>query len=52
MVFFKKIKGLRKATRITNIYVKILKENADNFWAYIWDFLSKTIRGGKCPPIF
>ena len=50
---FKEIKRLkaRKATQITDIPVKILKENADIFSAYICDFLNQTIRSGKFPAI-
>ena len=45
---FKKTKRLkaRKATQITDIHVKILKENADIFSVYICDFLSETIKSG------
>ena len=51
--FFKKIKRLkaRKATQITDIPIKILKENADIFSAYICDFLNETIKSGKFPAI-
>ena len=51
---FKDIKRLkvRKATQITAIPVKILKENADIFSAYICDFLNKTIRSGKFSAIY
>ena len=50
---FKEIKRLkaRKATQITNIPVKILKENADIFSLYICDFLDETIRSSKFPAI-
>ena len=50
---FKEIKRLkaRKATQITDIPVKILKENADIFSAYICDFLNETIKSGKFPAI-
>ena len=50
---FKEIKRLkaRKATQITDIPVKILKENADIFSGYICDFLNETIRSGKFPAI-
>ena len=50
---FKEIKRLkaRKATQITDIPVKILKENADIFSAYICDFLNETISSGKFPAI-
>ena len=50
---FKEIKTLKakKATQITDIPIKILKENADIFSAYICDFLNKTIRSGKFPAI-
>ena len=50
---FKEIKRLKakKATQITDIPVKILKENADIFSAYICDFLNETIRSGKYPAI-
>ena len=50
---FKEIKRLkaRKATQITDTPVKILKENADIFSAYICDFLNETIKSGKCPAI-
>ena len=41
----------RKAIQVTDIPVKILKENADVFSAYICDFLSETIRRGKFPSI-
>ena len=46
---FKDIKILkaRKATQTTDIAVKILKENADIFSAYICFFLSEAIRSGK-----
>ena len=49
----KEIKRLktRKATQVTDIPVKILKENADLFSAYICDFLNETIRSGKFPGI-
>ena len=51
---FKDIKRLkvRKATQITAIPVKILKENADIFSAHICDFLNKTIRSGKFSAIY
>ena len=51
---FKEIKRLkvRKATQITDIPVKILKENTDIISGYICDFLNETIRSGKCPAIF
>ena len=50
---FEEIKRLkaRKATQITDILVKILKENADVLSAYICDFLNKTIRSGKFPEV-
>ena len=50
---FKEIKILkaRKAKQITDIHVKVLKENADIFSAYICDFLNKTKRSGKFPAI-
>ena len=50
---FKEIKRLkaRKATQITDIPVKILKENAGIFSVYICDFLNETIRCGKSPAI-
>ena len=50
---FEEIKRLeaRKATQITDILVKILKENADIFSAYICDFLNKTIRSDKFPEL-
>ena len=50
---FKEIKRLkaRKATQITDILVKILKENDDIFSAYICDFLNETIKSGKFPAI-
>ena len=50
---FKEIKRLkaRKATQITDIPVKISKENADIFSVYICDFLNETIRSGKFPAI-
>ena len=50
---FKEIKTLRarKATQITYIPVKILKENADIFSAYICNFLNKTIKSSKFPAI-
>ena len=41
----------RKAIQVTDIPVKILKENADLFSAYIFDFLNETIRSGKFPSI-
>ena len=41
----------RKAIQVTDIPVKILKENADLFSAYICDFLNETIRSGKFPSI-
>ena len=48
----KEIKRLKakKATQITDIPVKILKEDAI-FSAYICDFLNETIRSGKFPAI-
>ena len=46
-----KRKKARKATQITNILVKTLKENVDIFSHYICDFLNKTIRSGKVPAI-
>ena len=50
---FKEIKILkaRKAKQITDIHVKVLKENADIFSANICDFLNKTKRSGKFPAI-
>ena len=50
---FKEIKILkaRKAKQITDIPVKVLKENADIFLAYISDFLNNTKRSGKFPAI-
>ena len=50
---FKEIKRLkaRKATEITDIPVKIIKENADNFSPYICDFLNETIGSCKFPAI-
>ena len=47
---FKRLKA-RKATQITDIPAKILKENADIFSAYICDFLNETIQSGKFPAI-
>ena len=41
----------RKAIQVTDIPVKILKENADLFSEYIYDFLNETIRSGKFPSI-
>ena len=41
----------RKAIQITDIPVKILKENVDIFSAYICDFLNETIRSGRFPLI-
>ena len=41
----------RKATQITDIFVKILEENADVLSAYICDFLNETIRSGKFPEV-
>ena len=41
----------RKATQITDIPIKILKENADIFSAYICDFLNETTKSGKFPAI-
>ena len=41
----------RKATQITDIPIKILKENADIFSAYICDFLNETIKSSKFPAI-
>ena len=53
MMFLKKNKRLkaRKTTQITAIPVKILKENAYIFSAYICDFLNETIRSGTFPAI-
>ena len=50
---FKEIKRLkaRKATQITDIPAKMLKENADIFSGYICEFLNETIKGGKFPAI-
>ena len=50
---FKEIKILkaRKAKQITDIHVKVLKENADIFSANICDFLNKTKRSCKFPAI-
>ena len=50
---FKEIKRLRarKATQITDIPVKVLKENADIMSVYICDFLNETRRSGKFPAI-
>ena len=41
----------RKAIQVTDIPVKILKENADLSSAYICDFLNETIRSDKFPSI-
>ena len=53
MIFFKKIKRLkaRNATQITDIPIKVLKQYADFFSAYICYFLNETIRTGKFPAI-
>ena len=50
---FKAIKRLRarEATQITDIPVKVLKENADIMSVYICDFLNETRRSGKFPAI-
>ena len=52
-MFFKEIKRLkaRKVTQITDIPVKVLKENADIFSAYLCDFLNESIKDGKFPVI-
>ena len=41
----------REAARNTDIPIKILKENADIFSSYIFDFFNETIRSGKFPSI-
>ena len=53
MMFFKEIKRLkaRKVTQITDIPVKVLKENADIFSAYLCDFLNESIKDDKFPVI-
>ena len=50
---FKEIKRLkaRKATQITAIPAKSLKEHVDVFSAHICDFLNKIIKSGKFPAI-
>ena len=49
-IVIKRLKA-RKAIQITDIPVKILKENVDTFSAYICDFLNETIRSGRFPLI-
>lgn len=48
---YNKIKQITPKKKLHRLPVKVMKEDADIFSAYICGFVSKTVRSGKFPSI-